>query len=780
MTKSESSFGVWLAKRRKAHDLTQEQLAQHIGCSLALIRKIEANERKPSIQIVDLLADALEIAPEKRGEFRQFARNVAGADVSQLDRPRHFARAKPQTGNLLAQPNALVGRELEVAALKNRLLRDDARLVTVVGPPGVGKTRLALEAAQVLAGAFLDGAFFVPLTPITEPALVATAVAQAIGVASSPGVPVVNTLKQALRDKHTLLVLDNFEQVLPAAGFVAELLAECVWLKVIATSREPLHLRIERQFILHPLALPEDPGGPFDLDKLSKYASITLFIERAQAAHAEFELTASNAAAICMVCRALEGVPLAIELAASWVHLLSCDEIAAEIGRGLDFLSATMQDMPERHRSLRAAFEHSWLLLTERERQVLSRLTVFRGGFTREAAERVADATLDVMASLVAKSLVRRTPDGRHDLHEFVRQYAAEKLSLDGAEQLDATLRAHGSYFHDLALSAEPHLTGPQQVAWMDLLELEHDNFRAALNWTLNRDAAEMGMQMAAALKVFWASRAHSQEGRVKLTAQLAAASAQARTSTRLNAIIQAGALAYEDSDYDAARMLLDEALSIANELGDNTHMAALLSSSATVAILQADYPKARHAIEQALEIARRSDNVFEQAGSLIGLGDILRLMGEHALARASLEEGIRICRKLNATNLLGYGLRQLCKVVLYFGDVETALSLCRESLMFNQSSRSQQGIVACIASLAAIAEVRGDWLRATQLLGAVAAQLNQLGTPLLPRDRMDYERLVAVLRSRLGDDGFSAAWGDGQTMSVEQAIAHAAAEVSE
>ena len=448
MTKSESSFGAWLAKRRKTHDLTQEQLAQQIGCSLALIRKIEANERKPSIQIVDLLADAFEIAPEKRSEFRQFARNVAGATALQPDSPHGFARAKQHIGNLLAQPNALVGRELEVAALKNRLLRDDARLVTVVGPPGVGKTRLAVEAAQVVISAFPDGVFFVPLTPITEPALVATAIALVLGITSSAGLSAAGALKRALHDKHILLVLDNFEQVLPAAGFVAELLAECMWLKVIATSREPLHLRTERQFTLHPLALPEDPAGPFDLDKLSKYASVALFIERAQAAQAEFELTTSNAAAICTVCRTLEGVPLAIELAASWVHLLSCDEIAVEMERGLDFLSATMQDMPERHRSLRAAFEHSWLLLTERERQVLSRLTAFRGGFTRDAAERVANATLDVLASLVAKSLLRRNPDGRHDLHEFIRQYAAEKLSQDGAEQLDATLRAHASYCH--------------------------------------------------------------------------------------------------------------------------------------------------------------------------------------------------------------------------------------------------------------------------------------------------------------------------------------------
>lgn len=779
MNKSASSFGVWLATRRKNHDLTQEQLAQRVGCSLAMIRKIEANERKPSVQIVDLLADALEIAPEKRGEFRQFARNATGADVPKLDQPHHFARAKPQPGNLLAQPNALVGRELEVAALKNRLLRDDARLVTVIGPPGVGKTRLALEAAQVLLSAFSDGAFFVPLTPITEPALVATAVAQALGVASSPGVPAVGVLKQALRDKHILLVLDNFEQVLPAAGFVAQLLAECVWLKVIATSREPLHLRVERQFFLHPLALPEPGAGSMDPDNLSRYASIALFVERAQAAHAEFELTRSNAAAVCTVCRALEGVPLAIELAASWVHLLSCDEIAAEIRRGLDFLSATMQDMPERHRSLRAAFDHSWQLLTNEERQVLSRLTAFRGGFTRDAAERVANATLDVLASLVAKSLLRRNQAGRHDLHEFIRQYAADKLPHEGIERFDETLRAHASYCLDLALLAEPHLMGPQQVTWMDLLELEHDNIRAALNWTLDHAEGEMGMRMAAALKVFWASRAHGQEGRIRLMAQLAAPSARARTSTRLNAIIQAGALAYEDSDYASARMLLDEALSIANELGDNTHMAALLSSSATVAILQADYPKARHAIEQALEIARQSGSLFEQAGTLIGLGDILRLLGEHALARANLEEGIRICRMLNATNLLGYGLRQLCKVVLHFGDADHALALCRESLTLNQSSRSQQGIVACIASLAAIAETRGDGRRATQLLGAVTAQLNLIGTPLLPRDRMDYERLVATLRSRLGEDEFSAAWVKGQAMTVEQAIACAVAETT-
>ena len=774
MSKLAGSFGAWLAQRRKAQDLTQEELAQRVGCSMALIRKIEANERKPSKQIVELLADVLGISAAQRDQFRHFARTEDG-DVD----PHQFAQVKHQHSNLVAQPNALVGREWEIAAIERRLLRDDARLITLVGPPGIGKTRLSIEVAQALHKEFPDGVYFVSLAPINDAGLVAITLAQTLGIVLTTA-PIHIVLKQALRDKQLLLVLDNFEQVLPAASFVAELLAECVWVKSIVTSREPLQVRIERQFAVHALALPAHLGKPSeltDLNTLSKYASIALFVERAQAVDASFALTAHNAPSVCAICIRLEGVPLAIELAASWVNQLACDEIANEIQRNLDFLTATMQDVPERHRSLRAAFDHSWQLLTPQERDVLSRVSVFRGGFDREAAEHVAGATLVVLASLVTQSLLRRNQSSRYDLHEFVRQYAAERLSETLGEFDRETFRAHAMYFFDLALSAESELTGSHQVLWMDRLEMEHDNLRAALTWARNHDEGEVGMRMAASLKVFWASRDHIHEGRMRSMEQLALRSAQIKTAVRGHALNQAGSLAYEDSDYATAKELFDEALIIGEALQDKTLMIETLHASTSVAILQANYAKARAECEKALALAKEVGNPQAEVGILIGLGDVLRFQGHDLQARTRYEEGIRIVRVLDGKNLLGYALRQHSKVSLHLGDLQEATALCQESLMLNQQTGSKQGILACIASMAAILIARGTSVRAAQLLSAVASLLNQIAAPLLPSDRMDYDQHVAALRAQLGETAFAAAWTEGQAMTLEQAIAHALAE---
>ena len=342
---TESTFGAWMQQRRKLLDLTGEELAQRVGCSAGMIRMLEAGKRRPSKQIAALLADHLKIAPEQRAAFLGFARQSSadpkaqrpGASPAESGAAHFKLSERPHPTNLSAMTTPLLGREWELATLRNRILRDDTRLLTLVGPPGIGKTHLSIELARSLIREFEDGAFFVSLASIADPELIAATTLHALGLSGNPNSPALMTLRHALREKHLLLVLDNFEQVVTAAQQVAELLTECVWVvKVIVTSREPLRLRAERQFAVPPLSLPPPSGKgavqtEYNVESLNNYAAIALFVESAQAVDASFDLTDDNAAAVASICASLDGNPLGITLAAAWANTLSCNEIAREI-----------------------------------------------------------------------------------------------------------------------------------------------------------------------------------------------------------------------------------------------------------------------------------------------------------------------------------------------------------------------------------------------------------------------------------------------------------------
>lgn len=791
-----ASFGDWLRRRRKALDLTQDALAEQVGCSVGLIRKIEGDERRPSRQIAELLAAVLQIPTGERDKFLKVARaqlrtarlDSISAVANGLPQPRPVEAVSvaeltspPQPVPVTAPPKAalpipptpLVGREQEVQTLSALLVNPECRLLTIVGAGGMGKTRLALAVAAEPPPGFRHGVAFVALAPLTAPEFIVPTIANALNVTFAGAAEPKGQLLHYLRDKELLLVLDNLEHLLAGLDLLGELLAACPLLKLLITSRERLQLQSEWVFELQGLPLPATDQG----EQLATYSAIALFVTNAQRARPGFALTVQNSAAVVHICRLVEGMPLGIELAAAWVHVLSCQEIAQEIEQSIDFLTVARRDVPERHRSLRAVFDHSWRLLAAEERRVLCALSVFRGGFSRAAAEQVAHASLPTLAALTSRSLLWRTKTGRYDLHELVRQYAATKLAevyAPGAAENPA--RSHAHYFLRLVSTAEEKLNGPEQVAWLDQIEQEHDNLRTALEWTRTNHEYETGLRLATGLMWFWSQRDYRREGRRQLMRQLEAAATAAPPLLRAQALNAAAYLAYEENDYPTARLLYEEALTLSRALQDHLLLTRIVLQLAHVTSFLGDDVAARAFAEQAIVALRTVDDPPLVAAALIGLGDLARRQANYAKAQALYDEGITLIRRLQSTNLLAYALRQASHAALHVGDVTSAATLCRESLAFNQAAQSKQGVIACLAVLAAVMRARGQLLSAAQLFGAVAAQLTAIAEPLLPVDQVEYEQHLKLVQSMLDPAAYTTAWQTGQAMTLEQAIAYALA----
>lgn len=428
----EVSFGAWVSQQRKALALTREQLAQYVGYSVSSLRKIESDERRPSQQMAELLAQGLQIVLDERPLFIKVARGVEGVEPPGAVRPVSAAAwarpaPPPPISSLPALFTPLVGREVELAALARLLRNPQCRLLTLIGQVGIGKTRLAIEVASTQGELFPDGVYFVPLVSLPSPEFIVPTIADALGFTLSASIDPKLQLLNHLREKCLLLVLDGLEHLLEGAGLLAELLQQAPALKLLVTSCERLSLQAEWLFVLQGLPVP-----PFDqVQQAEEYGAVKLFVRSAGQAQVGFKLSAEERPWVVRICQLVEGMPLAIELAAVWVRLLSCREIAQEIERTLDFLSASARDLPERHRSMRAAFDHSWHLLSIEEQQALAKLSIFRGCFQREAAAEVAGVSLPLLTALVDKSLLRCNQcheTGRYSLHELIRQYAADKL----------------------------------------------------------------------------------------------------------------------------------------------------------------------------------------------------------------------------------------------------------------------------------------------------------------------------------------------------------------
>lgn len=722
--------------------------------------------------------------------------------------------------NLPAQPTPLIGRDREMAHVCILLRNDNVRLVTLTGPGGTGKTRLGLQVAAELLDEYIDGVFFVALASLHDPDLVVTTIAQTLGLHEDSNRPLIETLTTFLRDRQILLILDNFEQVIPAAPVIGELLAAAPGVKILVTSREVLHIYGEHEFPVPPLELPNLKQLP-PVVMLANVATIALFMQRAQAIRPDFALTVENAPIVANICARLDGLPLAIELAAARIKLLPPRAILDRLTNRLKLLIGGARDLPTRQQTLRGTIDWSYNLLTTDEQTLFARLVVFVGGCSLEAVEAVCNATgdleideLDGLASLVDKSLLRQEEgiDGepRFTMLETIREYALERLTESGV--VTALSAQHATFFTDLAEQAEPELTGPQQVVWLNRLEQEHDNLRAALEWALTSGAAEIATRLGAALWRFWWTRGHLTAGRRRLT-QVLEHSAAVAPRLRARALDAAGVLVHSQCDYAQAVALYEESLALWQQLGDKEGTATVLNNLGIVANEQGDYVRARAFYEQSLALRRELGDDINIAKTLINLGTVAHDQGDYRQAETAYQESLALFQTLgdkwsitltlsNLANLalsqndyqratrcaeaalvlsrelgdrvgIAHALSNLAHATTYQHDHERAIALYQESLLNFYELQDRSGVAECLEGLASVSAAQGNSLPAIQLWSAAEALRDAIGAPLAPADRAAYDRQLATARAHLDETTLAAAQARGRAMSLEQVLAY-------
>jgi len=740
----------------------------------------------------------------------------------------HEIRSLPQS-RLPAPLTPLVGREQETAAVCALLWRPEVRLVTLTGTGGVGKTRLALGVAAAVNSAFADGICFVTLAPLIDPELVLSTIAQALGVREQGSRPLLEGLQDHLREQQLLLLLDNFEQVVSAAPVVVELLVAAPHLRVLVTSRTSLHLSGEHEFVVPPLALPDLRNLP-PPDRLLQYGAIRLFVARAQAAHSAFVMTGENATAIAAICQQVDGLPLAIELAAGRSKLFAPQALLSRLRNRLTLLVGGAQDLPLRQQTLRGTIAWSYDLLGQDEKALFRRLAVFVGGCTLEAAEAVctahADLLIDVLeavAALVDKSLLRQETqaDGQPRLLmlETIREYALERLAA--CREAEAVQRQHAIFFLRFSEEAEPKIRGAEHFLWRRRLEVEHDNLRAALRWTLESQEAEMGMRLAFSLVAFWRATNQDREGRNWCEQVLAQPGARARTAARAMALLAAGAMTMFQGDLPQAELLLEESIAIGREVGRAARrtLALALAVLAYAALLQGHLGAARELAAEGVRLFRevgeawgtalalnhlgratlelgdpvaarplleesaalfRAGNMQRLAAPLNTLGRVALRQGDDTGARAYCEEALAVARATGDELFIAEALAELGTVALHVGDSGQATALYQQSLTLIWTRGYRECIAEDLAGLAAASSLLGQPERAARLFGAVEALREVSGIRLAPLPRADYDRAVEGIRAHLDEATLAQAWEQGRAMPLEQAIAEALATPDE
>ncbi|MBC8134574.1 MAG: tetratricopeptide repeat protein [Fibrella sp.] len=645
-------------------------------------------------------------------------------------------------GSLPDTLTELIGREDECAEVAAQLRR--SRLVTLTGPGGIGKTRLAVAVAGRISGEYRDGAWLVALESLSDPDLVPQTVARVLGVQEETRRPLAQTLAESLKGKHLLLVLDNCEHLLQASAELSEhLLRQCAGMRVLATSREALGVTGEMAWAVPPLSVPDPdhlPRGQSTLVRvLAGYEGVQLFVERAQAVQKTFELTVKNASAVARICSRLEGVPLALELAAVRVKAMTAEQIAERLGDHLTgqlgLLTGGSRTVLSRQQTLRATLDWSYILLNDPERLLLHRLSVFAGGWDLPAAEQVCAGKgtganiapgqiLNLLASLVDKSLVTFAAEqpegaaeaatgGRYRLLEMVRQYASEKLEASGESA--AIKDRHTAWFLSLAEETEPHLRGSEPETYLRRLETDYDNFQAALVWSATgTEEPEWGMRLAGALWWFWKIRGRNTEGRQYLNAALERAGGE--TVAQAKAVNAAGALALNQGDYAASQSLHERSLQIYRNLGDRQGVASVLNNLGNLASHQSKLTMARAFLEESLGICRESNDIKGVSKALSNLGNVMRLLGDYASARACHEECLEIRRSLGDKHGVAHGLANLGNVARLQGDHSTSRALLEESLELRRAVGDIEGVAYTLSHLGTAATTLGDFASARML----------------------------------------------------------------
>jgi predicted ATPase/class 3 adenylate cyclase len=725
--------------------------------------------------------------------------------------------------NLPVQLTSFVGREKEIAEVKRLLTA--THLLTLMGTGGAGKTRLSLQVGSELLDVYPDGVWFIEFAPLTDATLVPQAIASAMGVREEHGRPMLSTLTDYLRDRTVLLIFDNCEHVVAACAKLAEtLLRHCPKLRIMASSREALGIAGETVWRIPSLSLPDPKHLPLDtpngLKSLTQYEAVRLFIDRATAVAPTFAVTNHNAPAVAQICYRLDGIPLALELAAARVKALTVEQIALRLDDRFRLLTGGSRTALPRQQTLRALVDWSYDLLTEQERAMWRRIGVFAGGWTLEAAEAIcADGqietyeVIDLLIQMVNKSLAiadDHLGETRYRMLETIRQYARDKLEASG--EMAALRDKHLAFYQQLVMTAEPKLRGGEQVAWLNQLDSEHDNIRAALEWCLAKSDGETALQLASSLWYFWLVRGYQTEGRERLNHALGLSKGQ--TALRAKALNALGFLVYFQDDYPLARTLLNEALAMGRALDAQPAIAYALYGLGCMAWTQGDYSLARTRLEESITLFRASSDVWGTASALTYLGDTLNHLNECELGIKLHEESLALARSIGDKGGQAFALYGLASLkwtqyadhasetlfeealALYraLGDrpgiartldrlavlewhehqYDKARKLFEECLLLDRDLGNRDGIAHALEGMAGLAVWQKQSERAARLFGAAEALRESISAPIPPAEQDDYARSLAPLRAQLPEMTLQAAWAEGRQMTAEQAIVYA------
>lgn len=711
------SFGEWVKQRRKSLDLTQEELSQRVGFSVFALRKIESGERRPSKQFASLLSRALDIKTELQPTFLRVARGELNIERLGSSSPGSISESRPASApiRLPAPPTPLVGREQELSVL-SRFLRDPkCRLLTLVGPGGIGKTRLALEVASQNQDFFSDQVCFVSLASLNAPGFLVPAIADGLGFTFHGQTEPRLQLLNYLRTKNILLWLDNVEHLVENTGLFAEIIERAPGVKLLATSRERLNMRGEWVFEIQGLPVPPADGQ----DDLEEFSSVALFLQSARRLKAGFEIRGNDQEAVIRICQVLEGMPLGIELAAAWVSVLSCSEIAQEIEQSLDFLKSSMRNVPARQRSLSAAFEHSWRLLSQEEQAVLCQLSIFRGGFVRKAAEKVTGATLSGIQSLVSKSLVRYKESGRFDLHEVIRQYASSHLAHD--PQCELAHDRHSDFYLTLVCDREADMSGAAQVDAIRELTNEIDNIRTAWARAIQTERFPLISRALRSLGWYYEVGGWLQDGIDQIELAVQACRAQPgdeqRQKTLGQALSQQGMLFFRLGQFQRAVEHFEESLALLRPFGDPALLVHPLVWLGVIVHLNGDLEQAVALINEGLGCSIAAGDRWLEAYSHFNLGYVDSIAGRYRQGYEKMDTGLRIWRELGDPAAIALGLNHISLTAIHLGRLEDARQFLLESLDLTAQVGDRWGMGTAYRSLGRTALAQGNPVEAQTLI---------------------------------------------------------------
>ena len=776
------SFGDWLKRKRKALDLTQAELANQVGCSAAAIRKIEAEERRPSAQIAERLAEIFAIPHNERTKFLRFGRGELRSAPAEIKEnfPWHTATKSPRS-NLPATVTSLVGREQEIALVREYLLNPDIRLVSLIGPPGIGKTRLSIEAARAVLTDFPDGVFFVALASLEDPSLLARTVAQALGFVETKREPSTEQLIEGIGDKQMLILLDNCEHLIEeVASLASALLSTCSRLKILATSRESLRIPGEWLYAISTLSVPKEISLA-DIHTASEFPALTLFAERARAVRADFVLANDNIQAVASICAQLDGLPLAIELIAARMRLMTPQALLEHWNNQYVLSADGMRSRSTRQKTLNDAIAWSYNLLSVEEQRLFACLSIFSGGFTLEIVETifselfVGRSLSSLITSLLDKSLLQHTFDARGQVRfnmlVTIQQFALDRLQNMGSE---ADVRnKHLVYFLNLAAQADKEIHGPNQVTWLRRLSSERDNLRSALSWATETRQTEVALQMVGHLSLFWFRRSDLSEGRQWLGKVVQLPHALQYPTWYSYALAQLAFHTWLQSGPQAAKPFVEQALTITRAHDDQWNTAWSLTILGLVLISEGNFIGAQSVLDEAKTLFREVHDEWGYANAVISLGNGAFNQDDQATALVLHEESLFIFRNLGDTYFESVALRFIGMLQVKQGDFRHGMTTLREALLLAQQLNSKYEIAAGLNWFGEAERHAGRPAHAVHFHWAARNVYDSIGA-WRQENEPEFERSLAACHTALGESAFAGAVEQGRALTVEQAIEYA------